>query len=283
MSRVKDIKYLEPFLNSFLVQKDVREAYLFQTIDYGEYSPSEPKSKHRLAMIRTHFTDLVHTPMEQGVLIAKRPIERSEYITDEGLAKLLGFPCVIQHNMDYSYTISTKYKGREISLISYGCAQKKPGPAEALKEKVKQALAELGITDVVLEETYNIPAHVLVEKLEKGESLNEQELYQLGDRYFFNLGFSQDFITKFGHVYNQENLLHRGIIISVLHLYENDLIEAFYPLQRFPEEHEKVNKKTLGLEKAIMASLERTGMHVGGSRLLSQRGRKTYRRKKNRN
>jgi len=257
-------QFPEPYLNSFLINKGIREAYLFQTIDYGEYSPSAPKSAKILGMIKKEFPSLVHTPMQQGVLIAKRPIESAEYSTDSGLAKLLGFPCVLSAETTYGYSILAAVGSGEVELIAYACDKRYP---DSLVNKIKPALAELGIEDVYLTERRIIQSSEIVNKLHKGTSLEREEMTEMMN-YLYNLGLDSE---KFQAVYEQDNALHNGIMIGLLRLFENNPLSAFYPLQRYPTQMAASNVLNKKFEESVLQSLEQTKTRKGAYRKRTRR------------
>ena len=257
-------QYPEPYLSSFLINKGVREAYLFQTIDYDEFTPSAPKSAKILAMIKKEFPNLVHTPMQQGVLIAKRSIDPAEYWSDSGLAKLLGFPCVLTPDTKYAYSIRAVVGSEELDLISYGCDKRYP---DSLVAKIKPALAELGITDVFLSERRIIKPSEIINKLHKSVQLERDEMTEMMN-YLYNLGFDSE---KFKNVYEQDNLIHNGMMIGLLQLFDNNPLSAFYPLQRYPMEMTDSEAITDKLEKALIQSLEQTKTRKGAYRKRTRR------------
>jgi hypothetical protein len=257
-------QFPEPYLNSFLINKGIRQAYLFQTIDYDEFSPSAPKSAKILGMIKKEFPNLVHTPMQQGVLIAKRPIKVEEYSTDSGLAKLLGFPCVLSSDNAYSYSIRAAVGTSEVELIAYACDKRYP---DSLVNKIKPALAELGIADVYLTERRIVQSSEIVNKLHKGTPLDRDEMTEMMN-YLYNLGLDSE---KFQAVYEQGNAAHNGIMIGLLRLYENNPLSAFYPLQRYPEQMAASDATNRKLEKALIQSLEQTKTRKGAYRKRTRR------------
>jgi hypothetical protein len=257
-------QFPEPYLNSFLINKGIREAYLFQTIDHGEYTPSAPKSAKILGMIKKEFPKLVHTPMQQGVLIAKRPIKVEEYSTDSGLAKLLGFPCVLSAENAYSYSIWATVGTSEVELIAYACDKRY---SDSLVNKIKSALAELGIADVYLIERRIVQSSEIVNKLHKGTPLDHEETFKLMN-CLYNLGFDSE---KFQAVYEQGNAVHNGIMIGLLRLYENNPLAAFYPLQQFPAQMAASDATNDKLEKSVLQSLEQTKTRKGAYRKRTRR------------
>jgi hypothetical protein len=259
-------RYPEEFMNAFLIQNDVREAFLFQTIDFNENSPDEPNSRKRLAMIKAEFPQLIHTPMEQGVLISKRAISESEYSTNEALAKILGFPCSLVPGSSYSYSIDVVFNGQQIQLFAFLCPDDRSQQAELLTSKIKTALSKIGNIDVKLRARRIISISDITTKLEKGVALNDEETYEMIN-YCENLGFSSSFTRLFKERYDGSNPIHTGMVISLLNLYGNNPLEAFYPLQDNTNEVQFVNKKLKYLERSILKSLENSSkVKVVGSR-----------------
>jgi len=263
-------KYPKEYLNAFLIRKGVRQAFLFQTIDYDEYNPTDPKSAERLSMIKAEFPELVQTPMNQGVLISRQPVNKKQYSTNARLAGLLGYPCVIVKNMRYGYDIYVTINGTRLTLFSYRCVEKTTEASNAIKDKVKAALSELGLTDVGMIEEYSITATEIAEKLEKNQTLSKSEIDELIN-YLENFGFSQTNVMA--DLYEPENPLHNGMMIALMKLFDNHPLDVFYPLQDHPEEFDEVTKKTVELEAALIASLQATKRRTGSSRKHTRRQR----------
>ena len=81
------------YINCFLADKEIREGFLFQTIDHKEYSPEEPISKNILLLVKKHFKNLNHLPFNQGVLLSRKVFDKEHVEKGSELGKILGFPC----------------------------------------------------------------------------------------------------------------------------------------------------------------------------------------------
>ena len=51
---------IDDYINCFLVDKGVREGFLFQTIDHNEYNIEEPFTKKFLLLVKKYFKELNH-------------------------------------------------------------------------------------------------------------------------------------------------------------------------------------------------------------------------------
>ena len=83
----------EELVNCVLVQKDVRNAFLLQYIDYGERSPHGPISRTKLAGIRKYFPELKHSRSLEGTIISKNTYTWDESYNTADMGRILGFPC----------------------------------------------------------------------------------------------------------------------------------------------------------------------------------------------
>lgn len=252
-------KYLDEIINSYLITKDVRKAFLLQPIDYGESTKNSTTTKSILKRIKKLFPTLKYTPMRQGILISKEHISAEEYDNDKGLAEILSFPCVIQSDkkFKYKYSIIFEIFNKKYYLISYGCYEKMYEKSETLLNKIKEALSELGITNVYLEEVRHVSEEELLYSLENNKPLKKEEMDELLN-YFFNLSFPSEFNETFKQIYQDNNPVHRGMIITLVNYFNNDVLDPFYPLDPDSEVYKNLLEMSKKFSNSILKSLEST-------------------------
>lgn len=254
-----DRKYFDEIINSYLITKNVRKAFLLQPIDYGESSKHSPTTKRILKRIKALFPSLKQTPMAQGILITKEDISSEEYNSDEGMAKILGFPCVMSRDTvkKYGYSVGIKKFDKKYSLISYVCDKKIYDENQQLLNKVKEALSELDLKDVYLTETRFVSPEEILDLLENSKPFSTEEMDELLN-FFFNMNFPDEFNKKFIKVYQHTNQVHRGIVITLVNYFKDDILQVFYPLDPESEIYTNLVKKTQILSNSILKSLENT-------------------------
>jgi hypothetical protein len=96
------------------------------------------------------------------------------------------------------------------------------------------------VTGVKVNKSVNIPIKNLIQKLVKNVGLTHDEKYEVNN-HIWNLGFSGVVSAK---SYDYKNPVHRGILIGLLSLCDNNPTSAFYPLQNYSEKMAEVNKIT---------------------------------------
>ena len=90
----------EEYINAYIVQQDGREGYLFQTIDYGEFSFNSPISREKLKCFKRDFPQLKYTPCSQGMMISKKEYNSTDLESDKELARILSFCCALERDDD---------------------------------------------------------------------------------------------------------------------------------------------------------------------------------------
>ena len=77
----------------------MRNAFLFQYIDYRERSPHGPISRRKLAGIKEYFPELKHSRSVEGTIISKNTYTWDESYDTADMGRILGFPC--RYEFDY--------------------------------------------------------------------------------------------------------------------------------------------------------------------------------------
>jgi hypothetical protein len=270
---------LEEYMNSVLVTKGVRPAFMIQPPDYEEKTAEDKITKKKLQNIKKQFPDLFQQVTDHGIIISKKPININETSYNQDIGKILGYPCYRDFNsiltnkdkisITYGVFVNLKYipgltnYNRSIQLFADRCIDKSTYKIhEEIRNKIETILNSDkiigGILDnVELNEEIQIPTSYILSKLIKGDKLNDSEMDEL-ENIIYNLGFSSELQQKIRDI-NLENPFYRGIITSLLSYDMNNPLEAFFPLQKFPEEDEKVTKITDDWEKLLLEILSVKG------------------------
>jgi len=105
------------------------------------------------------------------------------------------------------------------------------------------------VREVRVEVSKSIPVKTLVTKILAG-NVDEYDKLEINN-YIWNLGFNIIGDYKFDY----SNQIHIGIILTLLTYYDNNPLSPFFPLQRFPEQDDKVAELTIKWETELLKLL----------------------------
>ena len=256
---------LSEYMNCVLVQENVRNAMMIQSIDYGENTLG-PITQRKLKAISTNFPDLIQSSLEGNVIISKTKYDEKD-ITEKKLGEILGYPSVDNLN-DLQYCISINAEFEDKSVQIYGMKSKdgeskdesKDGESNGYQMLIaKKAFAvlkmdpNLEIKDVKVIIKKDINPESIIDKLISYKTLTDGEIDEIGN-YLYNTGFS-DLIM---YTFEYDNPVHIGILCTLISYFINDPIMAFAPLQRFPNEYKRSDEIVKKLEANIINTLNGT-------------------------
>ena len=248
---------LEELINCTLIRANVRNAMLIQPADYGEAKSSDRKTTAKLRAIKAEFPELIQSNISGETLISKKPYKNENIKKSSNMGTILGYPCAtgfnsIQAGKEITYAISINielvpgYNNDSIQLIAYVCKDISTlDQSKRFAEKCAYVLKSdplLGpiINTVRANIQKNMPISYLVDKLATNNPLSSDEKDEISN-HIWNLGFPESKVSNYDYKYS--NPVHRGILIGLLTLCDNNPMEAFYPLQKHPEhkESDKIN------------------------------------------
>ncbi len=236
--QVEEIGYYE-CINIILVNAGIRNAFLLQYVDYGEFSSMGPTSTKKLSAISNYYPRLKFTEHEQGMLISRK---RIPYIMDcKSLGQVLDYPCASVYEIldtnqtTYSYHIyiTCKIKGKDLSAAIMSNASplaEYRDEFENLANKYKNALLKNPLTapylvDVFVKEQVHVTTESLFDKLTIDCELEEDDINQIDD-VLYNASYKKITYESF----DIKNPIHKGILLSILAHQLHNPMEAFYPL-----------------------------------------------------
>lgn len=282
---------LSELLNCILVNKDVRPAMLIQPADYEEATYKDPKTAAKLIAIKKQFPDLIQSTVDGGeVIISKRKID-PEIIEKNGtMGEILGYPC----HADYQYTLDNKdslkvgidiiaklkpgFDTDTAQIIGYMCKDERVFAeskvfAKRCAEVLKgDPLGSLVINSVSAEKDVIMPIKYLINKLKRGEALPTLEKDEIIN-HIWNLGFPGGMGDKIVAInYQFENPIHRGMLISLLTLCDNNQMEPFWPLQ-YRKEKTEVDKISINWARELIRLFRETEVLSGAGRKKTRRNR----------
>ena len=259
---------IEIALDAVLVDENVRPAMLVQPANSGERTHNDPITKNILKHIRRHFPHFIFSDdyeKYQGVIISKTKSYNDVRISINQMGSILGYPCYREFGhaglddvVTYSMYIVVRQKnGIEAELITNVCndlSRKKEyeelarKAGTALKKKKYVKLLGDSVGDFELDRVYVkvdkiIPTQSLITNLIDGKPLDKDEMEKLIN-IFYNFSLDDDFETSFLDLYQQDNPVHRGVLLTMLAHERYDMLSPFFPLQQYPGIDTQVEEKT---------------------------------------
>jgi hypothetical protein len=267
---------LEEYMNCVLVQANVRPAFLIQPADYSEATSNDPKTAAKVAAIRRFFPDLVVSNINGEALVSQRAWTEAEFKRNQDMGDALGYPCAAE----YEYTLTHKNEpvvaiqvvvamedGARLQIMANVCkdASKFERFVElaAAAERALKADARLKVASVTAEKAVTVPVKYILQKLIRGEALNDDEEGGLRNE-IWNMGWEDgDAMSEYKYEFN--NPVHRGILIMLMTYAKEDPMAPFYPLQRHAE-HREVTVRMRRWSRELRRVLNESRLAVGGRR-----------------
>jgi hypothetical protein len=285
---------LDELLNCILVEKDVRPAMLIQPADYDEATYKDAKTAAKLIAIKQQFPDLIQSIVGGGeIIISKHKISPEDITENATMGKILGYPCYA----DYQYTLDNKdaikvrieiivnlkpgLNNDNLQLLAYVCrderffAESQAFAKNCVDVLKADPLVGKLIDSVSAKKTVIMPAKYLINKLVNNEEITQSEKGEIIDK-IWNLGFPEKEGGKVIKInYQFQNPVHRGMIIALLTVYDNNQMKPFWPLQ-YRKEHRQVDKISVAWAKELIRTFRETESADGAG--LTRKTRRNRRR-----
>ena len=177
------------------------------------------------------------------------------------MADVLGYPCDL-HDAQYTISINAEFDKSDVneSIQIFGMLAKDHYPI--LTTFARDAFNVLridpflrSIKDVKVIMKPIIKEQDIINKLMLHIELSKHEIYTI-QNCMFNMGF----LVLSKYEFNYKNLIHIGIISTLLLYSINDPIMAFAPLQQFQKEYKIVNSINQKLEVSIIHHLNKSNI-----------------------
>ena len=287
LNRLKETIGLELYANCVLVQAGVREAFLIQPADYDEAFSTDPKTAQKLAIIKAEFPELMHSDIGGETLISKKSYSEADIHTSADMGKILGYPCADE----YAYTLShpdspkvgisvevnMKAGLEDLEILAYVCRDDSKFPqAKRFAKACEQVLKADPLLSAIVEsvsatKTVHAPTKFYINKLLLNERLTPDDSHEV-ENLIWNMSLSS--VGEYN--YDLTNPVHRGILIGLLTIYDNNPMEPFYPLQYRPEHGavEAINTKWDNELKRIFDSPT-----MGGKRKTLRKNKRSHKHK----
>ena len=270
---------LEEFMNCTLVQEGVRNAMLIQPADYSEATSIDKITKGKLIAIKKEFPALIQSDINGETLISKIRYDAVNIKKNSDMGVILGYPCAPTFNtihekkgVTYSVSINVHlkagYNKESVQILAYVCPDESSfADSLVFAERCESVLKKnpvVGkiISNVEAKLSKHMPISYLVEKLATNSRITEDENTEIKN-HIWNLGFPESEVSEYEYKY--DNPVHRGILIGLLTLCENNPIEPFFPLQHRKESAE-VDAINGRWEQELIRVFKQTEKTNGGKR-----------------
>jgi hypothetical protein len=266
MQRIQEIYTtigLDVYMNCILVKTGLRNAMLIQPADYKEALSTDPITAAKLRALKKAFPELIQSNIGGETIISKRLYTETEIKRPADMGIILGFPCA----GDYEYTlehtdepktginieVNLKPGGNDdsVQIVAYVCRDDKTyNNALYFAKKAEEILKMDPIVGKIVESVTAtkdtiVPPKYLINKLLTNKVLDEADQAQTIN-YVWNL--SLESVASYNIDF--KNPVHKGILIGLLSIYDNNPLEPFFPLQ-YRVEGDKVDKISAKWDSAL--------------------------------
>ena len=248
--------FYEDYINSLLVIKKVRKAYLIQN-----HEPTDSQINKRITNIQKIFPTLILLKDGTYYYLSEEKLTIDDTSDNIKIGKILRFDCdekfddldLEKLRISYNINVYLKYIKNPISIITYVCQTKsRVESARKLVSDIKDVLInedylkdkfmkiELKINDMIPAKSF-IPK--LIDKKHKFTEPEKIEMYNIID----NIMNKHNYI-KIKKEIDFNNILHRGIMLSFLSEHEHNYYK-YLPIQelKYFEQISEIEDKRINL------------------------------------
>ena len=261
---------MQEYINIFLVQHDVRNAFMIQQINYKE------PITFKLELIAIHFPDLFHTECYEGIILSKKSYQ-TEIFTTEKIGEILDYPdyndfeSIIQNIDAQSITcylcVTFVNDSSHIQLFAnrgkIENIEKTLKKMDSMCENANKVLYENIYLSKIIDKVYVkmmvvSPIKSFINKILMDDDANTLTEYDKSEisNHIWNLGLNK--VSEY--CFDYTNLVHKGILLTLLTYCNNNPMEAFYPLQKYKNEEIEVIENTEKWEASLLQLLTNTSV-----------------------
>ena len=252
----------EPYINAFLVEKGVRDAYLIQNFESTDTEVIALTNN-----IQVVFPNLKVFVSNNYYYLSKRELKTEDVNSSEKIAKVLRFECDVnfedldrtKETIDYNVDVYMKGNTEPITLITYVCqTDNLRDAAIKLVDDIRQTLMndpymKTMVRKVELMVNVTMPALSFLPKLmDLSYVFNVNEIRHLDD-IIYNI-MNEDSSKKIIDAIDYANPIHRGLMIGYIGDYQHHVLEPLYPLQStgYMDQIYEIEKKKTALLLGII-------------------------------
>ena len=262
----------EDYINSLIVVKGIRKAYLIQN-----FSDTDIEIKERIENIQQVFPRLQLLINQNYNYLSLEKLTKKQVDNNDKIAKILHFDCSSSFdtiNRDEEYIvyniIVTLTNQQVIHLITYICQDDTTYEnAEKLTNKIREVIFNHEylkniVKDVELDMKIIQPLSSLVDKIANPKiRLNEDEIERIRE-VIYNIMNKENY-DKIVDIIEYNNPIHRGFILSFIATLEFDPLTPLFPLQLsgYMEEIYDIENKRTELLVSLLKKTSQNQMKAG--------------------
>lgn len=262
----------EDYINSLLVVKGIRKAYLIQN-----FSETDIEIKERIENIQQVFPELQLLTEQNYNYLSLEKLTKKQVNNNDKIAKILHFECgssfdTINRDEEYIvYNIIVTLNNQQvIHLITYICQDDTTYEnAEQLTNKIREVIFNHEylkniVEDVKLDMKIISPLSLLVDKIVNPKiRLNEDEIERIRE-FIYNI-MNEENYRKIVDIIEYNNPIHRGFILSFIATLEFDPLTPLFPIQLsgYMEEIYDLENKRTELLVSLLKKTSQNQMKAG--------------------
>lgn len=245
----------EILFSCYIVENNIRN-YLFQIVDL-DTSVRTQQSNLIKKFIQYRFPYLHMFQNDYGIFVTKEKISETDVDSDSKVGHVLGYSPSCANNFTnldrsktfYSMTLGVVINGEKVYLLSFICAKRTPNDKyiSELRDKMKNISKKvplpiykekpLSIKSFFIEIQEILPTSYYIDKLVSNQKLTQKDKDEM-ENYLFNIGFNQKVRKDFMHHFQPHNNTHKGIMVTLICLLNNDPLTPFIPISKTGKENE---------------------------------------------
>ena len=246
-SQIKELG-LGIVLNCILVQKGVRPAMLLQPTDYQEATGNDLRTRTILTGIKKYYPELVQSETYQeyqGIIISKKKYNGQSNITKEEMGRILGYPCYKDFAEEDSYGIGIVATSHDeelellVNICNDNATEKRMIKLAQQAETCFHAYKELKHIRVNVFVRKSVSVLSLIRKLISKEPFDADDQDEFINT-LWNMNGNEQLNEEFRKVIQYDNLVHQGVMLSVLNNTYYNPLSPFFPIQHH-REYEQVD------------------------------------------
>ena len=252
------------YINSFLIDKGVRDAYLIQNFESTDIEITK-----MINNIQNSFPTLKLYKHENYYFLSRKQLTNDDVNSETKIASLLRFVCDIEFK-DLDREIETTYYNVNvclngsvdpISIITYVCQTDRTiDSAKLLVDDIREVIMhDINLNKIVsnieLEVNVSKPEMLLIPKLmDINYKFNEEDIIDMENILFNTMNDSS--FNKIVNSFDYMNPIHRGIMLGYISDYKYNVLQPLYPLQSsgYMEKIYKIEDKKTDLILKILSN-----------------------------
>jgi len=252
------------YINSFLVEKGVRDAYLIQNFESTDIEVNK-----LIKNIQHSFPILKLYKQNNYFYLSRKQLTNDDVNSETKIASLLRFVCDVGFEdldreieiTDYNVNVFINGSDDPISIITYVCqTDSTKDSAKLLVDDIREVIMhDINLKQIVskveLKVNVTTPVMSLIPKLmDLKYKFNKNEMLEM-DNIIFNI-MNEISFNKIVNSIDYMNPIHRGVMLGYISDYQHNILQPLYPLQSsgYMEQIYKIEDKKSDLMMSFLSN-----------------------------